>query len=191
MIRIRLLSILLLFVLWLVTSLVVAQNPEPPTLTDSPECDNCCATLVYNPADGNLSVTTGIDHSTGSRLKLTALEITSENALFIPGPDADGDGIGDNCEGFGGDFDVCSREKIAKVSTRGFDSLSFGIILPTGLSGETLVDDWLVDGSGTTIHCDGRVFLHPFRLYVIPEPSGTPLGIVSLFILLLFRRDPM
>jgi hypothetical protein len=125
------------------TSVLVAQNPKPPTLTDSPECDDC-VTLIYNPADGYLSFSVGTPPPDD---KLTTLEIRSLKELFIPGPiDID---YGVNCHFvvFYNDFDRCTPQKLVKIRHRGFGSRDLGNLLPTGLSGDELVADLIMEPS--------------------------------------------
>ena len=160
---------------WLLTGIVVAQNPTSPTLTDSPDSDDGL-TLVYDPEDGNLGLRVS-SFWVGEQLTLTTLEIESQGELFIP----------EGCQNLDGVFDVCRPHKIAKITSTGFGSLSFGNVLPTGLSGEVLVADLLAD-LAIREHCLVAPCPVEIYLYVVPEPSPLTLLGIGVLGLIKIRR---
>jgi hypothetical protein len=163
-------------VVWLMTTLVVAQNPKPPTLTDSPECDDC-VTLIYNPADGNLAIT--IEPTADNRLNV--LDIRSNAGLFDP----------DWCTPpwwDTGDFCEKTPYKIWRIKTSGFGSFEIGSYLPPGLTGEDLAADFIVDGSYLTGGTLDKYNPDSPFLCVVPEPSTAILGLLSFTCLFVLRQ---
>ena len=181
MIRIRLLSVFLLFVHWLVTSLVVAQNPKPPTPTFGPPPIVNAVTLWV---DGqNLTVYVDSTVNPADDHKLTALWMKWDG----PGPGF----VVDNCDFeniFNGDVDVCRSDTIAKFSTRGFGPVyDLGNIIPEGyLDTWSPADAWIVDGAYLTGTLDVMDRNSPYFGPFIPEPSS--LTLLCLGLLTLRRR---
>ena len=162
-------SILLIL---LTASLAVAQAPKRPTLTASPHSDDSVL-LVYDPDNGKFGFTVP-----DVEPQLTTLEIKSVGGLFLPG----------NCENLEGDFDVCTADKIAKISVKGFGALSFGNVLPAGLLPETFTEGLIVDGSYLTGGTLGKYNNDQGVLLYVPEPSAAALGLLGVLSLLLSRR---
>lgn len=125
--------------------------------------------IVYDPASGN--VTAHAPQGT----KLTAFELRSSSMQFTGA-----------CGGeFFGPFDVCSAEKVFKLSTGGFDTLDLGAILPAGLSASALADDLITDGA--SLGGGFRVGDGPI-LVAVPEPMSAGLLAAGVAGLLVFRR---
>ena len=113
-------------VLWLMTSVVVAQNPKYPTPTPGPPPIPNAATLWV---DGqNLTVYVDSTVNPADRHMLTTLLIEWDG----PGPGF----VTENCDFvsvLNGNFDVCTAERIAKVKTRGFGPVyNLGDLIPKG-----------------------------------------------------------
>ena len=138
-----------------VTSLLVAQNPKPPTplgidrfptvpMTE-PMIDN--VVLAIDPPTGNLTVLVDTTSCIECGNKLTTLEIKWDGS----GPGF----VEENCDFeniFTREWDVCTNTKIAKVATRGFGPVySLGEVVPVGWGGmypgDAAGTEWIVDGS--------------------------------------------
>jgi hypothetical protein len=181
MIRIRLSSVSLLLVFWLTTTLVVAQNPKPPTPLP-PEIQSVDQLPLWGSVvvwiDGQ-DLTAYIDAPFDPVDVLTTLEIKwAEGA---------GGFVTENCEDLTGEFDVCSPTKLAKVRSRGFGPVvSFGDVIPDGYLTTWSPAAWIVDGSYPTsclLDC-----YDPNSPYFGPVPEPSSLTLLCLSVLLLRRR---
>ncbi len=137
--------------------------------------DGSNVSVIYDPATGEISVDDG-GHD------LYALQIESAGGIFdVAMQKASPDG--QNLDGI---FDVGRGDKIAKMEFRGFNSLSFGLVAPAGLSEADLLADLTASGKFT----NGVQFVP--ELVVVPEPGtlvmllGTAL--LSLLLLTIRRR---
>ncbi len=128
--------------------------------------------VIYDPATGEISVDDG-GHD------LYALQIKSAGGIFDVGMQK----AGPNLDGV---FDVGRGDKIAKMELDGWNSLSFGLVAPAGLSEADLLADLTASGKFTN-----DVQFVP-ELVVIPEPGtlvmllGT--GLLGLLMLTVRRR---
>jgi hypothetical protein len=133
----------------------------------SGDFQNNIPTFVYDPADGNITVY-------GDGLKLTTLEILSQQSLFRP--ESAHAGV------LSSPFDVFTSSKFFHLHTSGFESLEIGPVLPPGLSFDELRNDLVFSGS---IHPAG---LLPGIDALVPEPAGWLLAVAALPLLTRWRR---
>jgi hypothetical protein len=177
----------------MMTSLVVAQNPKPPTPLPAhiQSVDQLPPDAVVLWIDGN-DLTVYVDSMSNpeDQNKITYQEIKWDG----PGPGFVEENCGECLGQLCGDFDVCSSTKLAYVRTRGVgpvydaDFWGNGNIIPDGyLESWNPAESWIVDGSyltgGTLDKFDPN---SPYYGPVIPEPSSLTLFCVGL--LLLRRR---
>ena len=131
-------STLTLLLVCLMSSLVMAQNPKPPTrlpVDIIPTIDSLPVTdqVVLAIQGTNLTVYIDSTSNPADQNKLTTLEIKWEGR----GPGF----VEANCDFdtiFTGDFDVCTKEKIAKVRSKGFG--------PVYNLGEIIPEEWYPPG---------------------------------------------
>src|SRR5262245_21440622 len=102
----------------------------PAALSPSAEAFSDALSIVYDPATGRISATPP------QGTMMTAFELRSAAGVFT-----------EECDNLGGPFDVCTRWKVFKLATDGFNSVDFGQILPAGLSGDYLLHDLTIDGA--------------------------------------------
>jgi hypothetical protein len=120
------------------------------------------ATLVYDPASGELSVRAGAT-------ELTSINIDSAAAVFT----------GESAQNLGGSFDNDGDNNIFKATFgSSFGSLTFGNVAQTGLSEDFLLNDLTVIGS-----LDGGGDLGDVDLIYVPEPSALALFLLGAFVL--------
>ena len=143
-----------------VASVTNAQTWNPVLAPEGP------LTVVYDPADGNVSVT--LDSIQLSTFELRGTDLFSGSALNI-----------------GGIFDVASTEKLFKLDPAGFGSIDFGPAMVTGLSASDWESNVAVNGSILT----GGPLPSPIALQIVPEPASVVLtGMIGLIGLLKIRR---
>jgi hypothetical protein len=128
--------------------------------------------VIYNPADGNLSV-----ESNGR--DMSSVELLSSAGLFDPSKV--------NEDVLVGPFDLINPGKFFKlVPPPGLASLDIGPILPSGLSADALLADLQIDGSLVACHsCNAGAFLY---MVPVPEPGGLALVACGLLGMLWLRR---
>jgi hypothetical protein len=155
-----------------VTLLVTAKlstiaQAGPLTLTSERVVPDAVV-VIYDPADGNLSV-----ESNGRRM--TTVEIMSNGSLFDPTKVNEGVIVGP--------FDLINSAKFFKLVTPpGFANVDIGPVFPSGLSADALLDDLQIDGS-LSPSCDLGCHLLPGpQLFVVPvpEPFGRALIVCGL-----------
>ena len=123
-------------------------------------------TVIYDPADGNVSLT--VDGIQLSTFELRGADLFSGSALNI-----------------GGIFDVASTEKLFKLDPAGFGAVDFGPAMVTGLTAADWENNSGVNGSLLT----GGPLPSPVSLQIVPEPSGVALtSLISLMGLIGLRR---
>ncbi len=148
------LMLLLATIVGFVVPSVVRATPSP--LTPSGVVHDDALSVVYDPATGHLSAMS----PDGS--PLSALELKSASKMFTS-----------ECDNLGGVFDVCTDAKVFKLTTAGFEDVDFGAVLPTDVSGQSLLDDLAVDGAtfgGGFETGSGMYLVHPD--FVVPEPAA-------------------
>ena len=124
--------------------------------------------LVYNPGTGDLSV----DPPQGS--ELTSINITSASNKFI----------GDKPAALDGAFDNFAADNVFKATFGGsFGAISFGRVLPAGLSEADVTADLSAVGS-----LAGGGDLGAVDLVYIPEPSAFISSCLALLALILVQR---
>ena len=125
--------------------------------------------LVYNQTTGELQI------DTPAGIQLTSINLTSANAWFI----------GERPNVLDGAFDNFDNDNIFKATFGGsFSSLSFGIVLPPGLSPAEGAVDLSAIGS-----LEGGGGLGDVDLIYVPEPTTFLLAWLSLTTCLTRRRQ--
>jgi hypothetical protein len=178
------------FLVCLTAGLAMAQNPKPPTPLMVPDGlrENLPLTdsVVLSVEGTNLTVFVDSTSNPDDQNKITTLEVkwTGEGGF--------NKAICDVGVIFGGDFDVCRADKIAKVRTRGVGPIwTAGDLIPDGWDAQRIIDEggWLVDGSyltGGTL--DKFVPESPWIAAIIPEPSSLALLALGFVALIGVRR---
>ena len=124
--------------------------------------------LVYNSGTGEVSVDSPADKD------LTSINITSAGNMFV----------GDKPAALDGAFDNFAADNIFKATFGGsFGDISFGAVLPTGLTADAVAADLSAVGS-----LAGGGDLGDVDLVYIPEPAAFLLGTIAAFGLLGTRR---
>ena len=135
----------------LVDALTTGIYPGPyPATSDDVDASSLMATVVYDPATGELGVETPVG------LELTSISIDSASAIFVG-----------QAQNLGGTFDLSSRESLFKATFgSSFGTTNFGPVAKAGLSFEFLSDDLTFAGSRL-----GGGVLGDVELRFIPEPT--------------------
>lgn len=123
--------------------------------------------LVYDANTGELAL-----DSLG--LALTSLNIDSFASVFTA----------DAALNLPGSFDIDADESLFKLGTAGFDQLSFGNVMPSGLSESFVLADLTVFGS-----LQGSGGLGPVDLVYIPAPTTAALQLAAIGIVGLLARS--
>lgn len=141
-------------------SMTHAQTWNPVSAPEGP------LTVIYDPADGNVSVT--VDSVQLSTFELQGTDFFSGSAMNL-----------------GGIFDVASSDKLFKLDPAGFGPIDFGPAMVTGLSATDWESNIGVNGSLLS----GGVLPTPISLQIVPEPTSIVLtGLISAIGLIRIRR---
>jgi hypothetical protein len=130
-------------------------------------------TLVYDPANGNLSIANPYQ-AAGEAKPVTTLEIVSAGGSFT----------GTRPGAISGLFDVYNANKMFKLDPAGFDDLDFGPALGKDL-GATIGNDLTVSGSFLG---GGALVADMMIVGAVPEPSSMVMIALGLLGLTVIRR---
>ena len=132
--------------------------------------DDDIVTLVYDPANGNLSIDNPYVAAAEAK-PVTTLEIVSASGVFT----------GTRPPQLNGLFDVFNAGKMFKLDPAGFEDLDFGPAMTAGLD-SMLGDDLTVSGSflgGGALEID---------MMIVPEPSSMVMLALGVLGLVSIRR---